>query len=501
MQGYTEQEIFLNQLGRNSFLRFWSWPSLFRDQGDSSRKGDGKEICDLTVVFGEHVIFFSDKKVSFNTEIPLNVAWSRWARKAIRGSLDQLRGAKRWFSTYPDRVFIDKKCTKPVPVKIPNAQDIKFHSVVVCHGLEDILILKNDEASFFLDNSVSGDQHWEQEACTPFSIGKISADEFVHVFNESTIDLVLREFDTAHDFISYLTQRESLLNSAKHVTAVSEADIIHLYYRSYDEATGQRIIMTDELKSATGIFLDLGGIRQLYESEKFVIRHVLNRSSYFWDDLVGAFSHHILNGTVQGSSASAIDLEPGVRVLAATSRFERRVLSDSFLKFYYKLLPGQRATRIFMQPQNSNNAFLFFALPYMADAVSYERYREVRVSLLSSYAKIMKHLHPHLEKIISIGFRTRSDEQISENFFNEGQDFALLEAENWTEDDFLEAKETYEDFISRQLFATRHEYRDFTHEFPDMSKASPRPHAKGRHRNSLCECGSGKKVKKCCASS
>jgi hypothetical protein len=89
MSGFTDDEIFLNKLGANSFLRFWSWPNLFRDQGDSNRDGDGKEICDLTVVFGKNVILFSDKRIQFNTAKSIRVAWSRWTRKAIGDSVNQ----------------------------------------------------------------------------------------------------------------------------------------------------------------------------------------------------------------------------------------------------------------------------------------------------------------------------------------------------------------------------------------------------------------------------
>ncbi len=49
------------------FFRFWSYP-VFRDQkanrnGDD--KGDGKELCDLLVVFGNDVLIFSDKSCAF----------------------------------------------------------------------------------------------------------------------------------------------------------------------------------------------------------------------------------------------------------------------------------------------------------------------------------------------------------------------------------------------------------------------------------------------------
>ncbi|MDQ2146474.1 hypothetical protein SMD67_25105, partial [Klebsiella michiganensis] len=152
MSGFTDEEIFLNSLGRESFLRFWSWPNLFRDQGDSNRNGDGKEICDLTIVFENDVILFSDKRIEFNVNKEIKVAWPRWAKKAIGDSVKQIKGARRWFEEFPERIFVDKKCKHKIPVKIPERDKIKFHNIVVCHGVEEVLASFNREASFmFVD--------------------------------------------------------------------------------------------------------------------------------------------------------------------------------------------------------------------------------------------------------------------------------------------------------------------------------------------------------------
>ena len=58
--GGTASERLLARLAERTFLNLWSYPNVFRDQG---RKG--KELCDLLVVCGEHVVVFSDKTVPF----------------------------------------------------------------------------------------------------------------------------------------------------------------------------------------------------------------------------------------------------------------------------------------------------------------------------------------------------------------------------------------------------------------------------------------------------
>lgn len=57
----TPSEELLARLGRHAFLRLWSYSNLFTDRGRQRGTGDGKELCDLLVVFGDTLIIFSDK--------------------------------------------------------------------------------------------------------------------------------------------------------------------------------------------------------------------------------------------------------------------------------------------------------------------------------------------------------------------------------------------------------------------------------------------------------
>lgn len=64
-EGVTAAERYLARLCKRSFLSLWSYPAVFRDQGRPGGKGDGKEVCDLLVVFENNVIIFSDKDCEF----------------------------------------------------------------------------------------------------------------------------------------------------------------------------------------------------------------------------------------------------------------------------------------------------------------------------------------------------------------------------------------------------------------------------------------------------
>ena len=93
--GVTASERYLARLCRRSFLRLWSWPNLYRDQR-AGPKTEGKELCDLLVVFGRHVFIFSDKDCQFPVSDNLQTDWSRWYRRAVFGGAKQVWGAERW---------------------------------------------------------------------------------------------------------------------------------------------------------------------------------------------------------------------------------------------------------------------------------------------------------------------------------------------------------------------------------------------------------------------
>jgi hypothetical protein len=108
-------ERYLKKLCDRTFLSLWSYPNVYRDQG-SSVKGDGKEVCDLLVVFEKHAIIFSDKDCVFPDSGDLTKDWRRWFRRAVQKSADQVWGAERWIRSHPDRLFVDRTCEHKFPI-------------------------------------------------------------------------------------------------------------------------------------------------------------------------------------------------------------------------------------------------------------------------------------------------------------------------------------------------------------------------------------------------
>lgn len=55
--GVTETERMLAEFCERTFLKLWSYPNPFKD--------DGHELCDLLAVFGDYVFIFLTAKTSF----------------------------------------------------------------------------------------------------------------------------------------------------------------------------------------------------------------------------------------------------------------------------------------------------------------------------------------------------------------------------------------------------------------------------------------------------
>lgn len=132
-EGLTATERALAELSDRSFLRLWSYPNTFNDRTRRS-SGGGQEIADLMVVFGKHVLFFSDKDIVWQADKPMGLAWSRWYRRAVSASVDQLVGAERWLDLHPERIFIDKLCEQRLPIDLPERSERVTHLIAVANG-------------------------------------------------------------------------------------------------------------------------------------------------------------------------------------------------------------------------------------------------------------------------------------------------------------------------------------------------------------------------------
>jgi hypothetical protein len=67
------------------------------------------------------------------------------------------------------------------------------------------------------------------EGVIPFAVGQLDpAKGFVHVLDDTSLEIVLAKLDTITDFVRYLTKKEEFIASGKLVSAAGEEELLAL---------------------------------------------------------------------------------------------------------------------------------------------------------------------------------------------------------------------------------------------------------------------------------
>jgi len=493
--GITESERYLKRLCDHTFLSLWSHSGVYRDQV-TGQKGDGKEVCDLLVVFQDHVIIFSDKDCAFPNSGNLNLDWSRWFRRAVLGSAKQVWGAERWIKSYPDRLFLDRACTQPFPIDLPDAASTQFHRIVVAHdsGTRCKQIL-GGSGSLMIAPNIIGAMHYDTGCggILPFTIGQVDPSKgFVHVLDDTSLDIVLRTLDTISDLVEYLTKKERFILSGKLGGAAGEEDLLATYLTKVNEKQEHDFVVPE---TVTQLFIDEGHWEVFSRHPQRIAQVEANEVSYAWDALVEEFNSHIIAGTQYYASPGGVNTgEKSIRFLARESRTRRRYLAAALLEIIGKRMPqGFRHTRIIPPYLIGDPYYVFLLFPHPPN-VDYQKYREVRRIFLAACCRVLKLVYPDALDIMGIATEAGKPSARS-------QDVMYLDARHWTEEDqanALDLQKRYELFDDIKGFATPVEEYPKPSARPDNKYIPFSEQMKGRERNLPCPCGSGKKHKKCC---
>ena len=494
--GITAAERLLKRLCDHSFLSMWSYSGIYRDQGRANGKGDGKEVCDLVVVFENHVIIFSDKDCDFPSTGNSDLDWSRWYKKAIRKAADQIWGAERWILSHQDKLFLDRTCTIPFPIDLPDPTVAKVHRIVVAHSVSKRCIKEyGGTGSLMIVPSVVGDMHTlaRKDGGKPFTIGQIDpAKGYVHVFDDTSLVVVMKTLDTITDFIGYLEKKERVIATGKLGFAAGEDDLLAFYLKKVGPDGEHDFVVRPEFKT----FGVDEGFWEIFQARPERIAQIeANKISYAWDRLIENFSHHIFAGTPHYQSHPGFDQQERLfRLMAREPRTRRRLLARSLLEIIDKTPSSVRATRLVLPSKPGDPHYLFLLLPETPE-LAYEEYRELRRLLLANYCAITKLECPEAERIVGIATESGRGAAGSE-------DFLLYDAANWTEQEREHALETRAEMVELGLLGDRQRYEGVEKEYPDLPSSAQQPSPllfsmKGRDRNELCPCGSGKKAKKC----
>lgn len=403
-EGVNESERLLMTLCRKSFLSLWAHANLHTDQDMRDGKGSAKEFADVMVVFGDDIIIFSDKHITYQSENDNAVAWKRWYKRAVTSSAKQLYGAKSWLVRFPHRVFLDSKCTRPLPVQIPDISKIRFHLVAVTRGSAEACA-KHFPGSIGSHIVQTGLNH-NAYADIPFTTGPLDpSKEFVHIFDEISLEVLMHEMSTVKDFIDYLGARKAfMLNPNTIFISAGEEQLIASYLMYSDENEHAFLPSIETVPDCISFGETL--YSGLLSRSEYRAMHAQNEISGFWDALIEKFitvGDPSIFGWVANQENHETEL--ALRLMASETRFMRRELSRNFFEMMELAKVGKyvRRARTLATLQAPDLLYIFLACPKLAGQSS-EEYRQYRGMLLLSYAQCAKLKFTGAKTIIALGF-------------------------------------------------------------------------------------------------
>lgn len=421
-EGVTASERKLAEIGDKTFLKLWSYPNTYIDK-KQHEKGTGKEFCDLLVICGDDVIIFSDKCIEWPSKAEdINISWSRWYRRAIESSVAQIKGAARWIAQYPDRVFLDAECTKRLPIKFPPPDRIRIHGVAVAMGANKACAnyFGDLNGTFLIASALKGRGHISPDNKPfyhPFTIGDVDpSGPFVHVFDTVSLDVLFNDLNTVTDFTEYLSKRSELIRNEKLTVAYGEEDLLAHYLKSVGP-DGQHAF-TDGKGNLLGenqfLVIEDGTYEHYIASKQYAAKKDADAISFFWDDLIGRFTKHLMAGTTyafEGEPSSAETVEPGLRIMARVNRVERRLLSQTFIEAMQKAeeLKTERYFRTFFPGERNidkDTAYVLLILsfpPFLSGESGHRKYRTVRAEFLQIYCLAVLRQYQNIKQVVGIG--------------------------------------------------------------------------------------------------
>jgi hypothetical protein len=477
--GLTPSEQYLAKLCEKSFLSVWSYPNLFNDRGRKNGKGSGKELCDLLVIFGKNVIIFSDKSCAFPSG-DIEIAWKRWYRNSIEESVNQVYGAERWIKKFPDRIFLDSLCKTQLPLVLPNNDEIKIYRVIVAlnagkhvksyfesksgslalipHQLDDISINSN------LPSHI------------PFHIEQTTSNKgYVHVFDDESLDIILKELDTILDFVNYLERKEGFLRSELFKSAVREEDLLAFYLLGRGRKPFRQFMSSESNNHDYLEQLKQGLWEELNSHPQFIARNKMNKQSYVWDELIEEFIESYVKNTLpMCENETDHAYLKAVQHMASENRFYRRVLSRAYKGFLQKNPNRSGAIRVRQAPNDPTTAYVFILLDNITSRYrNYEEYLQYREYFLYAHCQIVKLNIPNFKIIIGIGDAPPASKVESK------KNLIYLDASNWEKEDYEEARKKQKElavaFPEKPEHIREHEYPDIYPVYSDLDVKTDNP--------------------------
>lgn len=349
-------EGIVHDLSVKSFLTDWCYPN--------PKLQNGKEICDLLVVFDDTAIIWQVKSLKLRGD-------GRYKRKDVEKNFRQLIGAKRRLFQIDSDIYLDnprrgKELFRPKTIK----------------QIFLISVLMGPLEEFF-----------------PF-VQNLKGNT-IHVFNEEFTEIVLNELDTISDFCGYIKSKEQLISDKGMIIMGGEKELLAFYLGGNKSFS--------RLNGATEILIQDGVWDDFISRPEYKRKEEEDEISYGWDSII------------ERAHEGSPEYERVARELARPNRFERRVLSKTFMEAHVRAHEDTTADmfRRILKTDGISYVFLFFSESLL---------RDDRKNMLFSICFFARGKFPENIKVVGIATEKRIEPTCS-------YDYCVINKPEWTEDD------------------------------------------------------------------
>ena len=291
-------ESILHELAEKTFLTDWCYPN--------PALPNGKELCDLLVVFDDTAIIWQLKDTKLDSSGNLKESDVQKNQRQLLGACRQLFELKTNITlTNPHRgseTFI------PSEIKC-------IHLISAFFGDNPSMITSREKANDYL----------------------------IHTFTERFTEIILNELDTIADFSRYLRDREQLSTAGTSLIVLGGEEEILAYYLRNNRCF-------DKFKDRNAVLLEEGIWEDLKKHPKYQAKKQADQVSYLWDS--------IIDRCHEGDNPQ---YELIARELARHDRLNRRMLGKAFFEAHIEAHKSGKTFRrfMFMEDRDVMYCFLF----------------------------------------------------------------------------------------------------------------------------------------------
>ncbi len=393
-KGKNAEQV-LSDLAEKTFLADWCFlnPQL----------PNGKELCDLLVVFKNIAIIWQVKDLKLDNNGNVN-------SREVHKNLKQLSGARR-------QLFDIK-----TPIELYNPR--RKREVFDPSSINEVHLI----------SALMGE---ERDAMNMVETIK---NHFAHIFTKSLLPVLLEELDTIRDFCQFLAAREAVVRDNRVGEIYGGEQDLLAYYLIHDRSFGSTNEVINISKGLWGQFRNSSAYQRKKEADEI---------SYYWDEIINRV-HECLDNPPYPESYERV-----ARMMAWPNRLYRRMLGASFADahaFADSIPPIMKKDmvhrRVTVTPFGVTYCFLFHDISPYDDSL-----RNTRFLMLQALCHVVRGVFQRNTVVIGVGTEMTIEEECT-------FDFIGLEIPVWTSEDEKRLKSyqnTYNFLSDVQIFVQQAE--------------------------------------------